>query len=260
MNKYLRLWTRNFALELQSDMIYKLNFFIKLCSFVIADFVTPLVTILIYAATPGIPGWSLEEFILFQGSFILLFALARVFYLHLPQLVIKAIRDGSFDKYLVKPFNPLMQLTLSSWNIEGFAEVLAGLALIIWAGMQLSITLANVAWFAVIVILGNIFLYALMVIIAAVAFLVVQSFALYDIFFRLTDFGRYPLNIYAGVLKAFLVFVFPIGVVAFYPAQALLGLISWSEFPTIVIPVVVFFAFAMFLWNRAMKSYTSAGG
>lgn len=260
MNKYLRLWTRNFALELQSDMIYKMNFFIKLVSFVIADFITPLVTILIYTATPGIPGWSLEEFILFQGSFILLFALARVFYLHLPHHVIKAIRSGSFDKYLVKPFNPLMQLTLSSWNIEGFAEVLAGLVLIIWAGMQLPITAGSIAWFMFMVILGNIFVYSLMVIIAAMAFLVVQSFALYDIFFRLTDFGRYPLNIYVGVLKIFLVFAFPIGVVAFYPAQALLGLISWTELPAIVIPVGVFFAFAMFLWNRAMKSYTSAGG
>ena len=260
MNKYLRLWTRTFALELQSDMIYKLNFFINVCAFAIADIVTPLVSVLIYTATPGIPGWSLEEFILFQGSFILMFALARVFYLYMPHQVISAIRNGSFDKYLVKPFNPLLQLTLSSWNIEGIAEIITGLALIIWAANQLPITLAGVAWFLLMVIVGNVFIYSLMVIIAAMAFLVVQSFALYDIFFRLTDFGRYPISIYGGVLKAFLVFVFPIGVVAFYPAQALLGLISWSSLPLIIIPVGVFFAFALGMWTLAMRQYTSAGG
>ena len=70
MNKYLSLWIKNLELELAGEMIYKMNFFIKTVALIFADIIGPLVTMLIYANTSGIPGWSFHEFILFQGTFI----------------------------------------------------------------------------------------------------------------------------------------------------------------------------------------------
>ena len=71
MSRLWKYWMKNLALELQKEMIYKLNFFLKVVGLVLADIVAPLITLLIYRSTPGIPGWTFEEFILFQGSFIL---------------------------------------------------------------------------------------------------------------------------------------------------------------------------------------------
>lgn len=251
---------KNLALTLQSDMIYKANFFIKMLAFVIADIIGPIITLLIYQTTAGVPGWSFEEFILFQGSFILTFGLVRLFYLNMPGHVIRAVRDGSFDKYLVKPFHPLVQLSLSSWNLEGLAEIATALILLVWAGSQLSITLLGFLFFVFVIALANVLIYSLMIMIAAASFLFVKSWALYDIFFKVSDLGRYPTDIYGGSLRFVMTFLFPIGVIAFYPAESLLGRVHLSTLPKIVLPVVGMFILSLILWKQAMKKYTSAGG
>jgi len=260
MNKYFTLWMRNFALALQAEMIYKVNFFVKILALMLANIIGPLITLLIYSNSAGIPGWTLQEFILFQGSFILVFGIGRTVFYLLPNLCIHAIRDGSFDKYLIKPFNTLLQLTLSSWIVDGIAEIFTGLFIVIWMIIELQISAWLVLAYFAVVLIAILFIYALMVLIASLAFLVVQSFALYDIFFRLSDFGRYPLDIYSGVLRFFLIFVFPIGVVAFYPVRILLGNFEPISLLYMILPVSAIFALSLFLWNLAMKRYTSAGG
>ncbi|MBN1274878.1 ABC-2 family transporter protein [Candidatus Woesearchaeota archaeon] len=260
LKRYWRFWMKNLSLELQTEMMYKANLFFKMVSFIIADIISPLVALLIYTTTPGIPGWTFEQFILFQGSFILIFGLAHLFFTGFPAKVIEAVRDGSFDKYLVKPIRPLVQLTLSSWDIEGVAEVMTGLALVTWSMLKVGVAPPSLLLYAALIALGCLFIYSMLVIIASMAFLVVKSWALYDIMFKLSDFGRYPLTIYEGGLRFFLTFVFPIGVVAFYPADALVqGMLANALFK-VVLPVGTVFCAALLLWRQAMRKYTSAGG
>jgi len=260
MSRIWKYWMKNLALELQKEMIYKLNFFLKVVGLVLADIVAPLITLLIYRSTPGIPGWTFEEFILFQGSFILVFGLSHMLFMGFPARVIEAVRDGSFDKYMVKPINPLLQLTLMSWDIEGAAEALTGLGLVIWSMGKVGVALPNVLLYIPLVLLGCLFIYSLMVMIAALAFLVVKSWALYDIFFKLSDFGRYPITIYEGGLRFILTFIFPIGVVAFYPAESVLVTQGWQLLTHVVIPIGGVFLLSLLLWRQAMRKYTSAGG
>ena len=260
MSKLWRYWMKSLALELQKEMTYKLNFFFKVIGIVLADVVAPLVTLLIYRSTPGIPGWEFEEIILFQGSFILVFGLSRMLFMSFPGRVIEAVRDGSFDKYMVKPINPLLQLTLMSWDIEGSAEALTGLGLVVWSTTKVGVTLPNMLLYVPLILLGCLFVYSLMVVIAALAFLVVKSWALYDIFLKLSDFGRYPITIYEGGLRFMLTFIFPIGVVAFYPARSILVAQGWQLMTHVVLPIGGVFLISLLLWRQAMRKYTSAGG
>lgn len=260
MTNYLKLWKKFLALELQAEMMYKLNFIFKIVSFIIADIIAPIITLLIYTTTPGIPGWSFPEFILFQGSFIIVFGLAHLFVMGMPAQVIEAVRDGSFDKYLVQPVKPLWHLTLSAWDLEGAAEVMTGLVLIGWAMSQLQLAAINIAIYPIFILLGLLFIYSLMIIIAALAFLVVKSWALYDIFFKLSDFGRYPLTIYEGTLRFFLTLIIPIGLVAFYPAEVMVRGGIGHNLLMAGVPVIILFGVALVLWRAAMKKYSSAGG
>ena len=260
MTNYLKLWKKFLALELQAEMMYKINFFLKILSFIVGDIIAPIITLLIYTTTPGIPGWSFAEFILFQGSFIIVFGLAHFLIMGFPARVIEAVRDGSFDKYLVQPIKPLWHLTISAWDLEGGAEVLTGLALIGWAMTKLQLATINIVMYPLFILLGLLFIYSLLIIVAALAFLVVKSWALYDIFFKLSDFGRYPLTIYEGTLRFFLTLILPIGLVAFYPAEVLVrgGIIH--NLIMAGAPVIVLFGIALLLWREAMRRYTSAGG
>jgi len=260
--KYLRLWSKTFALELSSEMAYKTNFIIKSLALMLADFVGPLIIILIYSSSSGIPGWSFEEFILFHGTFIFVTGLSHAFLIILPLQVIENVREGTFDKILVKPFNPLLYLTFSSIDLEGFAEVFAGLVLIIWAFVKLNIIVfsLNTLLYLFMILTAFVLLYSLMVLISSFAFLFVKSFGLFDLLFKLLDVGRYPMSIYGFEMRFIFTFILPIAVVSFYPASALLGTLNLVSLIEILIPIIIFLVFSILMWNIAIKKYTSAGG
>jgi len=260
--RYLKLFTKSFALELSSELAYKLNFVIKSFSLVIADFISPLFAILIYNTTLGIPGWTLEQFILFQGTLILITGLTHFLLIRIPYKVIDEVKQGTFDKYLVKPYNTLLFFSFSSVSVEGLVEALTGVALIIWSFVKLNLNVFsfNFLVYLFLIVVGFLFVYSLMVLIASLSFLVVKSEALVSLFFRVIDLARYPVQIYGLGFRFFLTFLVPVAIISTYPASSLIFGISFKTILGILAPVLIFLLLSVYLWHRAMKKYTSAGG
>jgi ABC-2 type transport system permease protein len=259
---YFKIMLKSIAMELSSEMAYKWNFIIKAISLVFADIVAPLVALLIYSNTSGIPGWSFEEFVLFQGTLILIMGLNHLSQIMLPVNVMTDIREGTFDKYLIKPFKTLALLTVTSWDIEGAAEVVVGTGLVIWAMIKTGIGVFSLNFLAYLylLVLAYIFFYCFMVLIASLGFLVIKSYALLDLFWKAADFARYPIDIYGPSLRLLLTFIFPMAVVSFYPATTLIRGVNLLTMAKATIPIVIIFILTMFAWSSAMKKYSSAGG
>lgn len=261
MSRYLAVTKATFKMELASELAYRGNFFLKLLAVALLDLLSPLVAVLIYRSSSGIPGWSFEEFILFTGSFTLITGLGRTLFVGIPFNVIDAVRDGTFDRYLLRPFHPLKYLSVSGWDFNGVPEILVGTVLVAWSAARLEVAFGwNVPAFLALVVLGVALQYAVYVIIAALAFLVVRSWALFEIWESMQKFARYPLDVYGAGWQAGLTFLVPIAVSAHFPAQALLGTFNWATQAWIALPVAGFVGLALLLWNAAMKKYTSAGG
>ncbi|MBT7903728.1 hypothetical protein HN587_07735 [Candidatus Woesearchaeota archaeon] len=260
--RYLKIWKKSLALELSSDMAYKWNFIIKCIAMALVDLLGPLIAILIYNTSSGIPGWTFEEFIFFTGTFTLVFGLNHAFFVKFPIRVIENVRNGEFDQFLIKPFNPLLFLTFSAWDLDGFAEVAVGLFLIIWSGLKLSavMTATGIFWYIVLILFGVLFHYSIMILISAISFLVVNSWGLFDLFWGASKFARYPLNIFGATTQFTMTFIFPMAISAHYPATAILHGVTALGLIKVILPVIGFFSFSLLLWNWAMKNYTSAGG
>lgn len=260
--KLLKLFAKSVALDVAKEMTYKTNFLIKIVATGLGDVVGPLVTFFIYANTSGIPGWSLYEFILFQGVATFVIGLGKTFFLLIPYEVTEYVLNGEFDKILVKPYNALLYMTSMSFMTESIPEIIVGLGLIGygWYKLQVSVTAVLFLLFFSIILLGCLVQYASMIFIAALAFLVIRSEVLIDFFFRLIEFARYPLNMYTATLQTVFVFIFPIAVIGHFPTEALLRGLAVSRYITIVIPVLVFFSLSLLAWNFGIKKYSSAGG
>jgi len=262
MKRYFKLFFKSWALEISSHMAYKANFLTKMLAIMLMDIVGPLVILLIYTNTAGIPGWSLAEFILFQGTLTLVFGFAHGLIVMMPVRVLEDVRNGHFDKHLVKPFNTLKYFLFSSADIDGFAEIFVGLILVSWAFFKLELTVFSVNFliYLALIVVGIMFQYALFILIGALTFLFVKSWALFDILFTLEGFARYPLNVYNTGIAFFLTFVFPIAISAFYPVEALLRGLTVINMLKIVIPVLIALVVSVWAWNVAIKKYSSAGG
>ena len=123
MNRYFRLFAKSTALRLSSEMAYKWNFWIKTFAIIVGDFIGPLFILLIYTTTSGIEGWTFPEFILFQGTLIFVIGFSHVFFSFIGVQVIDMVRMGKFDAILVKPYNPLLYLTFSTFIYASLASL-----------------------------------------------------------------------------------------------------------------------------------------
>jgi ABC-2 type transport system permease protein len=260
--KFLKLEAKAAALDLSRELAYKANFFLKCVAFVFTDFIGPIITLLIYNSTLGVPGWSFYELLLFQGTLIIVFGLGHLFVIALPYITIHSIDRGEFDKYLIKPYPPLLYLITQSILVEGVAEIAAGVLISGFAIYTLGLPVLSLNFIAylLLIFVGLLFQISMMILISALAFLVVKSDALMILYFKLTDFARWPISIYSTLLKLFLIFLFPIAVSSFFPAEILLRGIRLSVMLQACIPVLVFLFIALAFWKLAMKKYASAGG
>ncbi len=262
MIKFIRILKKAIGMSLAEEMAYKWNFYVKAFACAISDFVGPLLTLLIYTTSEGIPGWGFYEFLLFQGTLTLVFGLGHTFVMMMPYDIMSSVRLGEFDKYLVKPFNTLLYMLATSFDMEGLAEVLVGIIIVAFSMFKLGISVLSFDFlaFIVLVIAGFLMQAAAMTLISAISFIVVNSDALVQLYFKISDFVRYPLNVYNFGIRFFLTFMFPLAISSFYPSIVLIQGATPKIMLTALIPIAVFLVASVLLWNRAMKSYTSAGG
>jgi len=261
IKKYLGLLRESMALQLSSEMAYKGNFFIKLIAVGLVDIVSPLLMLLIYTQTQGIPGWNLMEILFFQGTLFMIFGISHMFIYGVPYEIMDMIRTGNFDKVLIRPYNALLYTMTTSIDFDGFSEFAVGLFLIIFSSIKLNLALSgNILIYLGFMFLAIIFQYASVIIVSSLAFLVVKSYALFDIYFNLLDLAKYPTSIYSNSMQFVMTFVIPIAIISFYPASVILKTINPWNIILITLSVLAFLGFSILLWNLAIRKYTSSGG
>ena len=259
--KYFKLFWRCMKIWMLRDFAYKGDFFIKALSTAFSDLLMPLTSIFIYTSSKGIPGWSLPQLLLFQGTLIMIFGLGRTVAYAFSWWVLDAINWGNFDQYLLKPYSALLYIMALTVDQYGLVEVLAGSILVIYSMGQLGITVFSFSMlmYLLFIAAGTSVIVASNIFIASLGFIAVKSEALLHLHSKLTDFARYPLNVYGVGIKFFLIFLFPVAVSSYVPAQILIEGFTPKAL-LYLIPVVVYFSLSIVLWNSAMKKYTSAGG
>ncbi len=260
--RFFRVLKKGIGMSLSQERAYKWNFYVKAFASTVADFVGPLLTLLIYSSSEGIPGWGFYEFLLFQGTLILVFGLGHTFTLLFPYDVIRSVREGEFDKYLVKPLNTMLYIFATTFEMEGIPEVLVGMLITGFCMFKLGISVFSLNFLAYVVLIAAAFFAqaAVMVLVSSLSFIVVNSDALMMLYFKISDFIRYPLNVYTVGIKFFLTFMLPLAVASFYPATVLIQGATAKIMAMSIIPVIIFTIVAVLFWNYAMKKYTSAGG
>lgn len=258
----LRIWKGWAKLQFSSGATYRFNFILKGIAMLIFGVMGPIAAMIIYSVSSGIPGWSFEEFLLLTGIFLFVNGMDILLFRKLPDRTIDKIREGEYDVDLVKPISPLAFATVTALDLDGITSIFVGGFVVLYSLIKIGwiFNLVNLLSFTFLLALAVLFMYSVDILIASLAFLVVKSYALLDIFGELIGIGRNPLTIYGVTGLMLLTFVFPIGLAAFYPASAILGRIPTTAILYLAATALGFFASALVLWKLAIKKYTSAGG
>jgi ABC-2 type transport system permease protein len=256
------LWVASVRGELQ----YRANFLIMVLMGIVYQCTGFAFIWVVLSRFQTLAGWTLGEVAFLYGLRLTMHALNGAITGGLYDIEWQ-IRQGDFDRYLVRPASPLIQLLCQRVHISIVGDLLGGLALFVAAS-----TLVTVDWTApallylVLAIAGGALVeLALRVLFSALAFRFLSANAflfLLDTLF--SNFANYPLKIFGSVLQYLLTFGLPLAFMAYFPATVLLGRtteLSVSPLFAYGAPLagVVWLIIALRFFHHEMRNYQSSG-
>jgi ABC-2 type transport system permease protein len=255
-----RLVGRALRVSLATRTAYRGDFLLSIAVTLLLEAVTPLVTVLVYGAGARFPGWSMPEALLVQGTFMLARGLAYACFFGMVWTLFEQVREGTFEVTLLKPRSPLVLTLVQSLDVQGLGQLLGGAALFGWAAAHLPRPGPGAVLLFCALLLGAVaVLFALALFMAGSLFVWVGNARVLELSEAVMLFAQYPGTIYGRSFRLLLATVVPVGMIAFLPAQALLGR---AEPVTAVAAgcVALFVAAALLFWRAMLRRYAGGGG
>jgi ABC-2 type transport system permease protein len=261
MRRYANLYWQFLINRLKILMEYRVNFIIGASSTIFLQAAGLLTIWVVMSQIPSLNGWSFDEVLLIYGLVTLAKSINHMFADNLWTVGQSYIRTGGFDRFLVRPIDPLFHLLADRFCHDGIGNFLVGSALVISAskGIQIAWTPAHISYLIVAVISGGLIFIALNLITCVSAFWIMDSVPVMRLVFDNHLFAQYPLTIYPKAIGIWLTWIIPYGFASFYPASHLLGYnigyLAWLG-PVIAVVLVIF---AYRVWLFGLKHYSGTG-
>jgi len=210
---------------------------------------------------PSLNGWTYDEILLIYGLLTLSKSIGHMFADNLWTLGQFYVRTGNFDRFLVRPINPLFHLLADRFCHDGLGNFVIGIVVVAKSMLALGISLAplNALYLIVAVISGGVIFIALNIITATSAFWIVDSVPLTRAVFELHEFAKYPLSFYHKSISILITWLVPYSFTSFYPASYLIGddigLLTYA--PPLVAIVLATVAYQV--WQIGLRHYSGTG-
>jgi len=258
------------------DMTFRANFLIELVSslswaIMNLGFYTIVFDLMQDNGRYSIAGWGKYQFFVFIATTILVNGLVEALFMENAEELSEMTRTGGLDYVLLKPMDPQFLISVKKINWASLGKLLLAIGLLAYALPRIpdfKLSAMQVLLYPIYVVLGVLILYSIMIALAATSIWLGRNQSLYDFWFYLTNFSRYPMEIYEGPygtpLRQAFTFIVPILVVINVPAAILAKPLS-AETPErlwlagfAVVATVACLAISRWTFQRALLSYRSA--
>lgn len=260
--KYLRIYLLYFSQYLKSRLIYKTDFVLGATGQLVNMAVSLAFLTLIFTQINALQGWSFNEMLFLAGFGGLVVFTHNVFMFNIYRLGDDYILTGDFDRFLVRPLSPLFQIYADDIRDNNMPKVVANIALIIYAAVQLglTVTFTKLVYGFASFVSGVMVVAAVYLLFATTAFWTGTSRNAIWLLFRISDFRKYPFDIFGLAIQVMLVTLVPLAFASFFPAAFLLdkpGFEFWKMVTPFVGPLFLFVAWKY--WRFGLSRYSSTG-
>jgi ABC-2 type transport system permease protein len=263
----LALYLRYAGASVRSQMQYPASFLLLSFSQLFVTAIEFVGVWVLFARFRSIEGWTLGEVAVFYGVVNFAFAVADTFTRGFDIFGAEFIRTGNFDRVLLRPRVAAFQLLgyeIRLSRLGRLAQAVTVFAIGAWL-THLHFDARTVALLAWAIVGGAVLFSGVMVLTATLAFWTVESLELVNVIsYGGVEAAQYPLSIYAAWLRDFLIFVVPIGCVAYFPVVAALGHpdpLGAPPWLQALAPTAgfAFLGVSLLIWGVGVRRYTSTG-
>ena len=276
---YLRVFATFARNSLVRNMLFRTNFIIEVVSSISWALMNVGFYWIIFQHTESIgrdTGWHQYEFYVFLGTTWLVNSIVQTFFMPNAEEFSELIRTGGLDFALLKPIDTQFLISFRKVDWSGLSNIFVAFALLSISLAQLTtrsshpwhLEPATVVLYPFYIGCGVIILYSLMTCLAATSIWFGRNQTLYDFWFYITNFSRYPMEIYQhgwGIPLWFVfTFIIPVLVVVNIPARLLAQPLTpradweWPLAGFTVLATIASLIFSRWVFQRALRSYRSA--
>lgn len=262
MKRLLHYLGISFVFDLKRHMAYP-------NAFIIAFFVLPfwsLVQLLflevIFGQTNMFLGYSkYEAYVLFgtyrlASNFGYFIFVGRIYEL---KSLIRGTGHETFDSILTKPIDSQLYVSLGRYGFGDISQLLVGVALLFYGLYKEphTFTIFNIIAYILLVLCGIVLLYCLYLSFRSLIFWF-QEFEVSEGFYETyRNFGKYPSQLYTGVLGLIFNLLIPITLTAGIPVDFLFGKVPWYMLFVYIGIITLLFIATRFFWLTSIKKYSS---
>lgn len=258
-----RLYAKLQLIQLRTVVEYRADFWIGILGASLMHGAGLVFITALFGQIDEIGGWSAWEVAVLYGLTLIPAGLRELFS-DGPWLLRQLVNSGEFDRLLVRPASPAMQVATRLASIHGVGQLSLGLTLLI-----LGTTRSGMDWtpwkvaYLLVSVLSSLGL------LIAIGFLVnmigfwepsAQS-AIPTAYAMLIDFAKFPLDIYSNAIKILVTAVAPYAFISYFPALVLLDKDSAWRWLGFASPLVTLLAVLLtaWLWHKALNRYQGVG-
>ncbi|MFN0056349.1 MAG: ABC transporter permease [Planctomycetales bacterium] len=262
--RVLRTFLRN---SLIREMSFRGNFLIEVVTNAFWFGAQLALFSLIFGSVPQVNGWSRPEYFAFMATGMIINTLIEAFFMPNCANFSELIRTGNLDFALLKPIDTQFLISFEKLDLGALCHLALPLGLLGYALSELGTPISPVAvlLYVALIVMGVAFFYSLMVALASTSVWFGRNQGLYEFWFYITIFARYPRQIYRGwpagdLLRMAFSYVVPILLVVTVPAQVIVGQTLEPSWLLLVSAAAAGLGLWLSRWifQRALRSYRSA--
>ena len=249
-----------FKLGSLTELQYRANFFIQLLQTTVAVGTALVVLKLVYSKTDVLNGWSEPELQVVLGIQILLGGVIKMSIQPNMERLMEEVREGKLDFALTKPEDSQVLVSVREVRIWRLVDVFSGSLVVAYgvSGLSRSVDVGDAALFAAMLVVGLLTIYCFWLLITTLAFWIVNTWSILELFDGVYQTGRWPVSIYPGWLRVGVTFLVPIAFAITVPAEAVTSRLEWGTIALAVGFAAALFAFTRWWWGFGLRHYSGA--
>ncbi len=247
-------------ISLKEILIYRIDCIVGILSQFVVQLVSLIFIFIVFSHTKNIAGWNFYQILLLYGVTRIPIGIAGYCFDGLYDIGPKYIRNGDFDKILLRPVHPLISIIGSSREFVAIADLFIGIGISVFMLVKLSIPITvflilKILFFSLV---GAFIIGAINTIFSISSFWTYRSNEVIWSFYRMYTFTEYPITIYNKFIRILITVILPFAFVAYYPTMAYLGFNMYMIYLSPIVAVLLWLI-AIKLWNLALNKYRSTG-
>ena len=260
---HVNLYAKLILLQLRTAVEYRADFWIGIVGAVLMNGAALVFLSAFFSRIPAVGGWTVWEVATLYGLTMIAYGLREMLCDGVWTLRAQ-INLGNFDRVLLRPISPALQLATSLASIHGVGNFLLGLVVFLTAARRLDLdwTVGKILWLLLTVACGLVVVASISLLANIIGFWEPGTQSSFPFMVsNVVEFAKFPLELYGWAIRLIVTAILPYAFVSYYPALILLDKESdwrWLGYLTPLAAAAIAL-FAAWLWRLGLARYQGVG-